>query len=842
MNTDAIGFLGSLPYLVRRVVEVRRILEDFSADIPRRLPILTEAYGKMLFKCPIISCTRFYRGFENPEQRDKHLRQHERAYKCMHDGCDYRELGFATEVELRRHVELCHNALPEEPTFPNVQRVNLSKALNDAIDRDDVQAVRDICSEILVCPRRQTGFVLRAMKRRSISTALVLVELLGNDAEMNHVDSKRRTVLHEAVHIKHDDLFDRILDTKINVEVRDGDGLTPFLRALQKGYHHAIRSLINHAAVNPIPREDAGVYYKYYQGMNHAAAAGVNDILKALFSSFVSICKSRVVGERIISGDLMRIIAKAASNRHESTVKLILELAHALDLESIYQGVIKKELHNGIEAMTKFLMQRYKEAKPKIDKNGKTYGNALANAALKDDSALIIRLLKDGADIDYANGLAYNALGAVASRGNLSMVSLLVEQGADINAKGGHSGNALYLACRGKHIAVVDFLLEKGADVNARLGNDQTALIKASSFGGKSLDALQILIGKAADVNLQNRDGQTALLEASQYGYKDIVEILIQEGADINLQNRDGETALYKASRNGNKEIVEILVLGGADVSLQNISGETALFQASQKGFKDIVKVLVQEGADVSLQNISGETALFQASQKGFKDIVKVLVQEGADVNLQNTSGKTALFVAFELGRREVAQVLIKADVDLEVKGSHQRTALLQAAERGWGEIVHISIEKGADIDSVDADQQTALLIASIKGHVEIFCILLASGAKGFEAALNTSFIYEPANDLQLLLPGAKSDVVTPGGVYDNALSFVCSLGLKEPVEVLLKEGAKFKISADIYDRALELVGSRRHLKHHEHETIANLLREWRAITGLMELRKEDHT
>ena len=120
------------------------------------------------------------------------------------------ELGFPTETELRRHIELCHRVLSEEHTFPNVQRVNLSKALNDAIDRDDVEAVRDICSEISVCPLGQTGFVLRAMKRRSISTALVLVELRGTDVEMNHVDSQGRTALHEAVQIRNDGLFDRI--------------------------------------------------------------------------------------------------------------------------------------------------------------------------------------------------------------------------------------------------------------------------------------------------------------------------------------------------------------------------------------------------------------------------------------------------------------------------------------------------------------------------------------------------------------------------------------------------------------------------------------------------------
>ncbi len=783
-----------MPYLVRRVVEVRRILEEFSVEIPESAPLLTEAYGIMLFKCPILSCTRFYQGFATRQQRDKHLGQHERAHKCTHDGCDYRELGFPTEAELRRHVELCHDVLPEDTTFPNVQRVNLNKALNDAIDRDDAQAVREICSEISVSPLRQTGFILRAMKRRLISTTLILIELIGTDVEMNHNDGKGRTALHEAVQIRNDDLFDRILGTEIDVDVQDRDGLTPFMTALDHGYLHAIQLLMDHATV-----EDERIRDSYYKGIKKAAAAGSDDIVKAIFSKFVSISKStyKSAFEKAISRDLGQIIAKAASNSHESTVKLILELAHALDLERMYQGLLRKELHHGIEAMTTFLIQRYGEAKPEVDKKGKTYGNALAKAAMKDDSALVMSLLNNGADIDYADGLAYNALGAASSRGKLSMVSLLVEQGADINAKGGSYGNALYLACRGKHTATVDFLLEKGANVT-----------------------------------LSDVSGGTALFAAARYGSKEVVNILLRNRADVNLQGKSGDTALSIASRYGSKEFVDILLRNGADVHLQDEYGETALFAALQRGYKEVVNILLRNRADVNLQGKSGDTALFAASQYGHKEAVDILLQNGADINLQNKSGKTALFVAFEGGKKEVIQVLIKAELDIKVKDSYQRTPLLKAAEEGWEDIVQILIDKGADIDSVDKYQQTALLIASRKGHAEVVRILLASGAKGLEAALFIIAFMDSRRDIsQLLLDQVhedETDMYTPGGVYDNALSWACSLAKVEFVLFLLKE-ARLKIPVKIYDRALGSIGSGRYLPPDKYETIAKLLRERRA-------------
>ena len=765
-------------------MEVRRILEEFSAEIPKWSPILTEAYGTMLFKCPIISCTRFYQGFATRQQRDKHLRQHERAHKCTYEGCDYRELGFPTEVELRKHVELCHNALPEEPAFPNVQRVNLSKALNDAIDRDDAHSVRDICSEISVFPPRQTGFVLRAVKRRSISTALVLIELLGTEIEMNHKDSKGRTALHEAVRIRNDDLFDRILDTEINVDVRDLDGLTPFLRALQEGYFHAIRLLMNHAAVNLIPQDEWRAHDSYAKGLREAAAGAAENILKALFSNFVSARKSSVKGqfEKYISNELKRIIAKAASNRHESTVKLILELAHALDLERMYQGLLAKELHHGIQAMTTFLMQRYCEAKAEIGKNGKTYGNALANAALKDDSALVMRLLKDGANIDYATPhLAYNALGAAASRGKLSMVTLLVEQGADINSEGGYSGNALYLACRGKHMAVVDFLLEKGADVNLQNNSGGTALFSASRSGGEEI--IEILVQQGADINIQSKSGETALFSASRYSRKEIIEILVQQGADINIQSECGETALFPASRHRTKQIVEILVQAGADVNLQNKSGETALFAAFKEGRREVVQVLIKAEVDLEVKGSHQRTALLQAAERGWDDMVNILIDKGADIDSVDADQQTALLIASKKGHVEIVRILLAS----------------------W--------PKGLE---------AALSTAFVDGHADDLQLLLEQASPS-----------QQRTTVQLFLK-LDSNVCTHGGAYENALSSACSFGLEAFVKILLEE-AQFKIPVEIYDRALGLIGTRRYLPTHKYEAIAKLLCESRAITALQD-------
>ena len=745
-------------------MEVRRILEEFSAEISRRSPLLTEAYGKMLFKCPIISCIRFYRGFENPEQRDKHIGQHERAHKCTHEGCDYRELGFPTEIELRKHDELCHKAFPEEPTFPNVQRVNLSKALNDAIDRDDVQAVQDICTEVLACPLRPTGFVLRAMKRQSISTALVLIELLGNDVEMNHVDSKGRTVLHEAVQIRNDDLFDRILDTEINVEVQEHNGLTPFLKALREGYFYAIRLLMNHAAVNTIPREDLGVYIIYYRGMNHAAAAGVDDILKALFSSFVSLCKHRVMSKRIDCGDLIRIITQAALNRHQSSVKLILELAHAHDLESGYQGLLRKELHHGIEGMTTFFMQRHGGAKQEMGKDRKTYGTTtLANAAKQNDSALVMRLLKDG---------------------------------ADLNLQDEDKETALYKASTHGHKKIVEVLVQNGADVNLQNIDGETALYRASRNGYK--EVAEILIGNGADVNLQDIDGETALYAASDRGYKEIAKILVQEGANVNLPNIRGQTALFQACQGGFKEIVTVLVQEGSDVNLRNNVKQTALHKASERGHKNIVKILVRMGADVNLQGIYEETALFAAFRKGNREVVQVLIEAEIDLEMKGSHQRTALLQAAERGWEDIVQILIDKGADIDSVDEDQQTALLIASRNGHVEVCCMLLASGAKGFEATNDLQLLLVgnEANLRTHGEVY-----------DNALSSACSFGLESVVKMLVEEAEFKI--PVETYNRALRLIGSRRYVRPYDCeaiakLLREGRAVTALPDLKRRLLK--------------------------------------
>lgn len=535
-----------MPYILRRILDVRAILEELPAQSLKDSPLLHEAYGKSLYKCPMTQCNRFHRGFASRELRDEHWKAHERAYKCTIESCDYVVVGFPTSADLTRHEQLCHH-WQDGYTFPSVKRASLTQTLNVAIDRDDASATRHICDEMKIYPTDETGFLFRAVKHKSYSAALVLLELLGFNGQLRHKDKNGRTVLHEAVRITHMDLLKEILDTDLDVNAMDSKRRTPLSEALEHGHFDAVRLLFGNPNTNLYTYINPASYRK---GLIEASSGGHNDIVRVVFTALVEDS-----GDYFgwISLSVSKALGRAANNGHESTVALILEIGREMDLEQHYSEPLRKMLPRGMGAME--LLEETSE----IAKNGKTKCSALAYAALKDDTATVLRLLENGADINYTHGYSKNALGFASECGNLSVVQLLISKGADVNLQGLSTfGNALQAASIGAHDQVVRTLLKNGANVDAQGGTYGNALQAAAS--NCHIQTVQILLEKGADVNLQGGIYGNALVAAAWKGGFRLVQMLLEKGADVNTQHGSHGSALIAASTGGYAKVVQILL------------------------------------------------------------------------------------------------------------------------------------------------------------------------------------------------------------------------------------------------------------------------------------------
>ena len=82
-------------------------------------PVLLDRSGR--FKCPRIWCQFFSEGFQQKERRDKHINQHERPFRCSFEDCLYKQLGFGTEKELKRHGKSHPTIQGSEWAFPTLK-------------------------------------------------------------------------------------------------------------------------------------------------------------------------------------------------------------------------------------------------------------------------------------------------------------------------------------------------------------------------------------------------------------------------------------------------------------------------------------------------------------------------------------------------------------------------------------------------------------------------------------------------------------------------------------------------------------------------------------------------
>ena len=163
----------------------------------------------------------------------------------------------------------------------------------------------------------------------------------------------------------------------------------------------------------------------------------------------------------------------------------------------------------------------------------------VADAAMRGDKAAVRDLLKQGADVNGAQGDGMSALHWAAERGDAELADMLIYAGANIAAVtriGQYT--PLHLAGKSGSAPLTKALLKAGADVNARSTNSGvTALHMAASAG--SADVINLLVDAKADVNAKEAEaGQTPLIFAAGLNRVDAIKALIARGADASITTK----------------------------------------------------------------------------------------------------------------------------------------------------------------------------------------------------------------------------------------------------------------------------------------------------------------
>ncbi len=331
-----------------------------------------------------------------------------------------------------------------------------------------------------------------------------------------------------------------------------------------------------------------------------------------------------------------------------------------------------------------------------------TSDSPVADAAMQSERASVRSLLRQGGDVNAAQGDGMSALHWAALKGDVEMAEMLLYAGAIVNAAtrlGAYT--PLFLAAKSGHPAMIETLVEARADVNTATTTGATPLMLAAASG--SVQAVTLLLGEGADVNAaESKRNQTALMFAAAYGRAGVIEVLVERGADVALATslvdvpalEKEDRAALRAKLHKQREAREnaaaadepktvtakIEKKGGPGffskmfgwlkpgksktasalprrsrrsygelVGIQG--GLTPLLLSAREGHVEAVEALLAAGADINqLSDGTKTSAILIATMNGHYDLAKILLDRGADPSLVNEpAGVTPLYAAINI-------------------------------------------------------------------------------------------------------------------------------------------------------------------------------------------------
>ena len=322
----------------------------------------------------------------------------------------------------------------------------------------------------------------------------------------------------------------------------------------------------------------------------------------------------------------------------------------------------------------------------------------VADAAERGDINAVKSLLKEGADVNAAQGDGMTALHWAADRGQAELAELLVYAGANIAAQtriGQYT--PLHLAAKSGSAAVTKTLLKAGTDVNVRSSTSGVTPLHLAATSG-SADTVNVLIDAKADVNArENEAGQTPLIFAAGLNRVDVIKALLARGADAAITTKVIDVAKFnaldRAAAGVQRKVLEGFV--GKDSEKPPTPSQV---QAAIEAGREVLRTgkipppdpnapadprgnFNPEEINPPVATKGGMTALLHAARQGYIAAAEALLDGGADINQQNAGdGTTPLLTAIINGQFDMAMTLIKRGANPNIAAKNNGVSPLWAA------------------------------------------------------------------------------------------------------------------------------------------------------------------
>lgn len=148
--------------------------------------------------------------------------------------------------------------------------------------------------------------------------------------------------------------------------------------------------------------------------------------------------------------------------------------------------------------------------------------------------------------------------------GQYKIVVKLLNEGADINYKDIYKNDALFYAVVHCKKDIVKYLIQKGANLKILYKDNQNILhiaVKTDCEDKGAFEIIELLVNQKIDINALDKYGNTPLSYACVYYVvnRKTIDLLFQHSADMNIINNYGLSVLTSAKEANRTELLEIL-------------------------------------------------------------------------------------------------------------------------------------------------------------------------------------------------------------------------------------------------------------------------------------------
>jgi ankyrin repeat protein len=395
----------------------------------------------------------------------------------------------------------------------------------------------------------------------------------------------------------------------------------------------------------------------------------------------------------------------------------------------------------------------------------------VVDAAMQDNKDAARTLLKQGADVNSAQGDGMTALHWAVQKGDVELAQMLLYAGANVKATtrvGGYT--PLLVASKIGNAPMIDTLIAGGADPNTPTINGTTPLMFAAEAGNAA--AVKSLLDKGAAVNAREKvKGETALTFAAAYGRADVIRVLTAHGADVNVttktvdlvafnkeeqerfaqfQQQATQQAAGRAGRAGAPGAEPAAAGRGgrgfnpnakAGIDRQynyteligSWGGLTPLHLAARQGQLEATEALLEAGTQVNqLTEVDHATALLIATINGHFDLAKYLLDHGANPALAQANGATPLYAA--LNCQWSAKALYPQPRAYEQQKTSYLDLMTDLLDKGADPNARLTMkvwyaQYDFDQSGVDEIGATAFWRAAYSADIDAMKLLVARGA-----------------------------------------------------------------------------------------------------------------